>query len=84
MSEISLFHVSVLFTGEEDKEGRCRGKVRHALRSIPEEDGQEDRNFSAREVRVLLLRQGKEWAIVGIRRRYVKTDDVSLYCRRTS
>jgi len=45
-------------SGQAHQEGGDRGQVRHALWRVAQEDGEEDRDQSARQVYLLLLRQG--------------------------
>merc|ERR1712119_161497 len=65
--------------GEANKEGGHRGQVRHTLRSIPEEDGEEDRSVATCQVHVQVLWEGRH-ETVGCR--YLEVQVVQEDCCR--
>merc|ERR550517_1172378 len=57
---IHFYKRSSLKDGQAHQEGRNHWKVRHQVRSLPEEDREEDGDFPALQVHLHLLRQGQD------------------------
>lgn len=51
-------HVLFSSSGQAHQEGGNRGKVRHPLWCVAQEDGKEDRDQPTRQIHLLLLRKG--------------------------